>query len=59
MAFRAVQANDLASKSAKNKADAAEAERSAAEDERQATSNIVRAELMANHVKAVDSRVDR
>lgn len=53
------QADDLAAQSKKNKADAAEAERSAAEDERHATANTVRAELLANHVNAVESRVEQ
>lgn len=55
----ASQADDLTGKSAKDKADAAEAERSAGEDERQATSNTVRSELLAQLVKAVNSRVEQ
>lgn len=52
------QADDLGGTSAKAKADAAEAERGAAEDERQATSNTVRAEMLAEQVTAVDSRLE-
>ncbi|RBQ14480.1 hypothetical protein DP939_40125 [Spongiactinospora rosea] len=52
------QANDLAGKSAKAKAGAAAAERRAGEDERQATSNTVRAELLTKQVKDVDRRVE-
>jgi hypothetical protein len=53
------KANELAGKSAKDKTDAAEAEHCAAQDERQATSNTVRAELLTEKVTAADSRVDQ
>ncbi|NUR63269.1 MAG: hypothetical protein HOV87_32115 [Catenulispora sp.] len=51
------QADDLTEKSAKDKSDAVEAERRAGQDERQATSKTVRAELLAEQVKDVDCRV--
>ncbi|MCF6472374.1 hypothetical protein FAF44_28855 [Nonomuraea sp. MG754425] len=54
----AAQGDDLAVKSAKDKADAAIADRRAGEDERQATSNTVRAELLARQVEEVDRRVE-
>lgn len=53
------QADGLAGESAKDKADAVEAERHAAQDERQAASNTARAELLAEKVAAVDTRVDQ
>jgi hypothetical protein len=52
------QADGLADKSAKDKSDAAEAERRAGQDERQATSKTVRAELLAEQVKDADRRVE-
>ncbi|MEV4015664.1 hypothetical protein AB0J35_34695 [Nonomuraea angiospora] len=54
----AAQGDDFARKSAKDKSDAAEVERRAGEDERQATSKTVRAELLAKHVEDVYSRVE-
>lgn len=52
------QGAELTLKSAKDKSDAAEAEARAGEEERQVTSNIVRAQLLAKQVKDVDSRVE-
>ncbi len=52
------QADDLARNSAKDKSNAAEVERRAGEDERQATSKTVRAELLAKQVEDVDYRVE-
>lgn len=53
----ATQAEALDHKRAKDKSDAAEADRRAGQDEREATSHTVRAELLAKQVKDVDSRV--
>ncbi|PFX02160.1 hypothetical protein CJ469_02605 [Nocardia farcinica] len=51
------QADDLAGRSEQANEQATEADRRAADDDRQATSNTIRAELLAEQVEAVDARV--
>ncbi|MDN3356836.1 hypothetical protein [Actinomadura sp. DC4] len=53
----ATQGAELTRKSAKDKSDAAKAEGHAGEEERLATSNTVRAQLLSEQVKDVDSHV--
>ncbi|WP_187285894.1 coiled-coil domain-containing protein [Streptomyces sp. ME109] len=54
----AEQAGRLDDTSARSKTEAADAQRGAAEGERQATTRIVRAELLGQHIERVDARLE-